>query len=149
MTPEVINASKERMNDLIKAGDTSKFLDEAINLVNASASDVAEAKVMAMFNQMNGETDAQILAARGIHSLTSEETKFYNSLIQMAKGAMSNTTVALPVTVENRAFEEMKVGHELLNRINFVDSKGVTEWIISKNLDYAGGWGDLNDVVSQ
>lgn len=148
MTPEVINASKEKMNALIKDGNTDQFLDEAIKMMNASASEVAEQKVMAMYNQLNGETDAQILAARGIHGLTTEETKFYNTLIQMAQGAMTNTTIALPVTVENRAFEEMKVGHELLNRINFVDSKGVTEWIISKNLDYAGGWGDLNDAVS-
>ena len=148
MTPEVISASKEKMNALIKEGNTDQFLDEAFKVMNASASEVAEQKVMAMYNQLNGETDAQILAARGIHGLTTEETKFYNTLIQMAQGAMTNTTVALPVTVENRAFEEMKVGHELLNRINFVDSKGVTEWIISKNLDYAGGWGDLNDAVS-
>lgn len=149
MTPEVINATKAKLNGLIKDGNTEEFLDETIKMMNASASEVAEAKVMAMYNQMNGETDAQILAARGIHGLTSEETKFYDSLIKMAQGALTNTTVALPVTIENRAFEGMKVGHALLDRIDFVDSKGVTKWLISKNLDYAGAWGDLNDTVSQ
>lgn len=149
MTPEVINASKERMNALIKDGNTDQFLDEAIKMMNASASEVAEQKVMAMYNQLNGETDAQILAARGIHGLTTEETTFYDSLIKMAKGELTNTTVALPITIENRAFENMKVGHELLDAIDFVDSKGITQWLISKNLDYAGAWGDLNDAVTQ
>lgn len=149
MTPEVINASKEKMNALIKDGNTDQFLDEAIKMMNASASEVAEQKVMAMYNQLNGETDAQILAARGIHGLTTEETTFYDSLIKMAKGELTNTTVALPITIENRAFENMKVGHELLDAIDFVDSKGITQWLISKNLDYAGAWGDLNDAVTQ
>lgn len=148
MTPEVINASKERMNALIKDGNTDQFLDEAIKMMNASASEVAEQKVMALYDQLNGETDAQILAARGIHGLTKDETGFYDSLIKMAKGELTNTTIALPITIENRAFENMKVGHDLLNAIDFVDSKGVTQWLISKNLDYAGAWGDLNDAVT-
>ena len=68
-----------------------------------------------------------------LNRLDQEESSFhkavrqgYETLVSMAKGeaGLTNTTVALPVTTSNRVFDELKVDHPLLQKINFTDSKG-------------------------
>lgn len=148
MNNDVINAAKAQMSEAIKNGNTDAFVENVFNAVSENVNDSVTKAVMAKYEELKGVEDARILESRGIHALTSEEKGFYESMVKMATTpALNNTPVALPVTVTNRAFEEMTVAHPLLEAVDFTDSKGLTDWIIAENLDYAGAWGDLNDAI--
>ena len=152
MNKDVIESTKAELTKAIESGNTASFTEKVLDVVNAGIQESVEQSVLNKYNEMQGIKDASILESRGVHALTSEETTFYQKLVNMtgsrSEAGLGDTTVVLPITVTNRAFEEMTVEHPLLEKINFVDSKGITEWIISKDLDYAGGWGDLNDAVT-
>lgn len=152
MNKDVIESTKAELTKAIESGNTASFAEKVLDVVNTGIQESVEQSVLNKYNEMQGIKDASILESRGIHALTSEESTFYQKLINMtslrSEAGLGDTTVVLPITVTNRAFEEMTVDHPLLEKINFVDSKGITEWIISKDLDYAGGWGDLNDEVT-
>lgn len=147
---ELLQSMKEKATDAIKNGKTEEFMDELTIGVEKVVSQEIETKLLEKYNDLKESTDRNILASRGVFQLTSEEEKFAQSLVDMAKGEFSTTAkVALPTTTENRVFDNLKVEHPLLQGIDFVNSKGKTEWIITKNLDYAGSWGDLTEAVTQ
>ena len=149
MNLDAINGAKSQMTEAIQKGDTRAFIDKAFETMSTQIQESVTNYVLEKYEEYKAITDTAVLESRGIHALTSEETKFYETLVSMAKGeaGLTNTTVALPVTTSNRVFDELKVAHPLLQKINFVDSKGLTEWILAEDLDYAGAWGDLNDEI--
>lgn len=145
---DVMNAEKQNMEDSIKAGDTEKFVDSVFNQISKQTADA----VTKLHAQLNGEEDEKILASRGIHVLTSEEKKYYTQFkenLKKPQAALTDYEVTIPETITNRIYENMEQTHELLNSVDFVNSNGITEWILSKDLDYASAWGDLNDAVTQ
>lgn len=149
MNADVLENAKAELAKSIESGDTKEFTNKMFNAMNDSIQDAVTQTVMAKYAELKGVEDENVLASRGIRKLTNEEKECYQSMVSIARGeaGLGNTTVALPITVTNRAFEEMTVAHPLLEKINFTDSKGITEWILAKDLDYAGEWGDLNDAL--
>ncbi len=83
--------------------------------------------------------DAQILAARGQNVLTSEERKFYNEVI--ASGGFAEDTI-LPVTTQERIFEDLVGEHPLLDVIGLKDLGAVTRYIYA-DANKAYAWGAL------
>lgn len=83
--------------------------------------------------------DAQILASRGQNVLTSSERKFYNEVI--ASGGFAEDTI-LPVTTQERIFEELIAEHPLLDVIGLKDLGAVTRYIYS-DATKAFAWGAL------
>lgn len=148
MNNDLMKAMNEELEDAIKSGNTEQFVKKLSENVDKSVKDLVNEKVLDKYEELKNVTDETVLAQRGIKALTSEEKKFYDKMIS-ANDALTNFEVALPITIESKVFENMVVEHPLLNAIDFVNSKGLTEWILSKDLDYAAAWGDLNDAVSQ
>lgn len=144
---DLLRAMNEELAEAIKSGNTEDFVQKLSENMNKSVEDSVKERVLAMYEELKNETDEVVLAKRGINALTSEEKAFYNKMID-AKNELSNFEVALPITVESRVFENMVVEHPLLKAIDFVNSKGLTDWILSKDLDYAATWGDLNDAIT-
>ena len=68
-------AEKAEMEDAIKAGDTSKFVDS----VEAKIAKDCEDWALKLRNELNGSEDEHILAERGVHVLTSAEKKYYEA----------------------------------------------------------------------
>ena len=152
MNMDVMNEKMNALLDSIGEGASKEeFGKRLAEYVNMSAMEVAEQRVMDKYRELADITDENILAARGMHICTSEEKKFYDWMKTAArpKNEYTDTEIALPVTIENRVYENMRQTHELLRHINFVDSRGTTQWLISKNLDYAYAWGNLNDAVTE
>ena len=147
MNLDAIKAMNDSMAKAIESGDTAAFVEKLNAAVSENVQDAVAEMVMAKYEELKDVKDAKILASRGVVALTSEEEKFYNTLMPRDDAGLTNVTVALPVTVETRVFENVTREHPLLSAIDFKNNKGITEWIISKNLDYAGAWGDLNDAV--
>lgn len=141
-------AMNEELSAAIKSGNTENFVEKLSENMDKSVENSVTEAVMAKFNELKEVTDENILATRGIKALTSEEKTFYDKMIKTASNELTNFEVALPVTIESKVYDEMEVEHPLLKAIDFVNSKGITEWLLSENLDYAASWGDLNDTVS-
>lgn len=83
--------------------------------------------------------DAQIMAARGQNVLTSKERKFFNEVI--ASGGFAEDTI-LPVTTQDRIFEDLVTEHPLLEAIGLKDLGAVTRYIYSDPTK-AYAWGAL------
>lgn len=98
--------------------------------------DMLQEAVMAEAKGMIQAADNTILAGRGVRALTSEETKYYQKVIDAMKStnpkqALADFDVVLPVTVINSVFEDITEEHPLLDAINFVPTGALVEILIS------------------
>lgn len=87
----------------------------------------------------NEMMDRSILQQRGQNVLTSEETKFFNAAIE--KGGLDDEQI-LPVTTQERIFEDLTKEHPLLDAIGLQDLGAVTRFIYS-DAEKNFVWGEL------
>lgn len=135
---ETFNEKKNAYMELMKSDDsTPEQLESAFDeMFNALQSDLTEKISQEARNEVQ---DAQILSARGQNVLTSEERKFFNEVIEF--GGFDEDSI-LPVTTQERVFEDLKKEHPLLTAIGLKDLGAVTRFIYSDpNKAYA--WGNL------
>jgi len=116
-TPEQLETAFTEMFAALQTDLTEKITSEAKNEVH----------------------DAQILAARGQNVLTSTERKFFNEVI--ASGGFAEDTI-LPITTQERVFEDLVSEHPLLDAIGLKDLGAVTRYIYS-DATKAYAWGAL------
>lgn len=91
-------------------------------------------------SQVNDEMlDRSILQQRGQNVLTSEETKFFNAAV--LEGGFNKETT-LPVTTQERVFEDLTTEHPLLAAIGLQDLGAVTRYLYS-DATKAYAWGPL------
>jgi len=97
--------------------------------------------------QVNSEMlDRSILQQRGQNVLTSEETKFFNAVVQ--DGGFKDDSI-LPETTQERIFEELVTEHPLLGALGLQDLGAVTKFIYS-DATKAYAWGELfGDIRGQ
>ena len=96
--------------------------------------------VKAVSSQVNNEMlDRSILQQRGQNVLTSEETKFFAAVAN--SGGFSDDTI-LPVTTQERVFEDLVQEHPLLAEIGLENLGAVTRYI-DADPTKAYAWGDL------
>lgn len=94
----------------------------------------------------NDMQDRSILQTRGQNVLTSEERKFYNEVA--TSGGFDDEDV-LPITTQERVFEDLKKEHPLLTALNLQDLGAVTRFIFS-DPEKAYKWGKLfGDIQGQ
>ena len=97
---------------------------EALNeMLNALAMDVQKD----ILNEVNTRmADISVLQSRGQNVLTSEETKFFNQIIE--QGGFTDKDI-LPKTTQERVFEDIKKEHPLLTHLGLQNLGAVTEFI--------------------
>jgi len=94
----------------------------------------------AITSQVNNEMlDRSILQQRGQNVLTSEETKFFN--VAVLDGGFKDDSI-LPVTTQERVFEDLVQEHPLLDALGLQDLGAVTRYIYSDPTK-AYAWGPL------
>jgi hypothetical protein len=134
----VIPASDQLMN-AFKDGNEEAFGSAMVALSNEIQDKILEEA--SVKNQ-----DQLVLMNRGQRVLTSKETKFYNEVIN--NEGFAGTEELVPATVFERVFEDLEQSHALLQRISFVNTTGVTEWIVSRGVNPAW-WGKLCEEIKQ
>lgn len=144
---ENFEAKKEAYMNLVKAEeqDAEKLALAWDDMQTALAGDLTEKITAEVRNQ---QMDAQILATRGQNVLTSEEKKFFNAVV--ASGGFAEESI-LPVTTQERIFEDLMQEHPLLEAIGLQDLGAVTRFITSDPTKaYAWGklFGDIKGQVS-
>lgn len=146
----------------IKLNGSEKFANAKANLVAAlknqdeQAQDTAfenylEALQDNVANKLSAEansmiSDRSVLQNRGHNVLTSEETTFFKNAID--KGGFDEDSI-LPVTTQERIFEDLKQEHPLLDALQLKDMGAVTR-IIRSEPGGAAVWGPLfGPIVGQ
>lgn len=135
---ENFKAKKEEYMNVVKNEEsTPEQHEEAFtNLFDALQNDLTEKITAEARNEVH---DNQVLASRGQNVLTSKERKFFNEVIEF--GGFDEDTI-LPVTTQERVFEDLVEAHPLLDAIGLQDLGAVTRFIKSDPTK-AYAWGAL------
>jgi HK97 family phage major capsid protein len=142
---ENFEAKKQVYMNLVKAEETNpeKVATAWNEMQDALANDLTD-KITAEVR--THQMDAQILTARGQNVLTSEEMKFFNAAV--LDGGFKEDSI-LPVTTQERVFEDLVAAHPLLEAVGLQDLGAVTRFIKSDPTK-AYAWGALfGDIKGQ
>lgn len=142
---------RAQLQDAIKSGDTDAFY-QALDLMVASIGADVQQKAAEQMEKMQSANDTAILASRGVRQLTSQEKEYYQKFAEAArakdpKQALVNADLALPITVMNAVFDELQTSHPLLSAIQFTNTTGITEMLLSTNGEQTAVWGKLCDEI--
>lgn len=137
-----------KLNQALKDGN-----DEAFQAAFTEYTDMLQEAVLSEARGYVQASDNNILAGRGARVLTSQETKYYESIIEAMgssnpKQAISLIDETLPTTVIDSVFEDIIENHPLLAAINFQNT-GILSEILVSTLDgrFMATWGQLSDDV--
>ena len=141
----------QNMTDALRANDGVGD-PEAFSAAFADLAADIEGNLVAQYNEAIAQNDRAVLASRGEHALTSEETKYYNQVIDAMraadpKAAIANVNVVIPDTVIDSVFEDLQKDHPLLSAINFQNTNALVKLLLSTNGGVAT-WGALGNTVS-
>lgn len=153
----MVMKSKDLIQQELKENLVAAFKSEDENAIAqafAEFADTIRQNVMEDYTSYQQTQDATILAKRGMHPLTSQETKFYNSIINAMKTesprqAFEGLDNALPETVIDNILADIKAAHPLLAAINFTNTTILTKMIINKQGAQLAAWGALNSAITE
>lgn len=136
------------ISEASKDGDVDKFAE----YFNKLASNIQDG-IMDDVQEIANTNDVTIMASRGIRQLTAKEKDYYQKFIDAArsddpKQALSNLEVAMPETIIDQVFEDMKVAHPLLAKIDFNNTSGMIKFITSKAGKLTLHWGPLTTTIA-
>lgn len=137
-----------KLNQAIKDGN-----DEAFQVAFTEYTDMLQEAVIAEAQGYVQASDNNILAGRGARVLTSQETKYYEQIIEAMKSsnpqqALTLIDETLPTTVIDSIFEDIQEAHPLLTEINFQNTGILTEILIStQDGRHLATWGKLCDTI--
>jgi len=140
---------KENLVQAFKSDD-----ENAIAQAFANFADTVQQNVMADFTAYQKTQDSTILAKRGVHQLTAEENKFYQTLVEAMKSsnpsqAVTDINIAFPETVVDNVIADIKTEHPLLAAINFTNTTVLTKMIINKQGAQLAQWGALDSAITK
>lgn len=125
MTLKITNKTEDAKKAFNAVSNQEEATSEQVNAaleayVTAIAEDAGK-QVRAEYDELKNVTDNRVLEARGIPTLTAEETKFYNEAV---KTGGFDSDVVWPETILERVFENLQKDHPILSIINFTPTVG-------------------------
>ncbi len=112
-----------------KEDATPEQVNNALEAYVTAIAEDAGAQVRAEYEELKNVTDNHVLEARGIPTLTAEETKFYN---EVSKAGGFDEDLVWPETIFEKVFEDLEKDHPLLRLINFQSTVGKVKVIRSR-----------------
>lgn len=145
-----IEEVREKLQAAFQSDDPKQLEQATDDLVLWAAQETVKAKETydRELEQLRGEMDARVLAARGVRQLTSQERDYWQKFQTAAlspdpRQAVTGLTDVLPKTTIDAVFEELQTRHPLLSRIQFVYTGGAVEVMVNTNGYGQAQWGDL------
>lgn len=141
---------QNRMVEAIRNNDTEAF-SAAFN----EFTDMLQEAVMAEARGLVQAEDNRILMGRGVRTLTSEERKFYQQVIDAMKSdtpkqALAGINTVLPETVIDAVFEDLTEDHPLLGAIDFRNTAALVKVLYSTSDGrHLAKWGKLTDEITK
>lgn len=142
------------LQQAIAANDSAAFVTAFDQILNVIADDIRQEYEQELTG-VRQEMDNRILTARGVHQLTSAEETYYQALIRAMgdrdyKQAVNNLDVAMPETIIDSVFEDLRTNHPLLSKINFIPSGAAVSMIMNTNGYQEAVWGPLcGEIVTE
>ena len=133
-----------KIAEAVKSGDEEAFA-EAFGAYTHMLQDA----VMAEAKGLVEASDNRVLVGRGVRTLTSEETKYYQKLIGIMQGedpksGLAGYDAVLPETVIDAIFEDITEEHPLLSVIDFQNTAALTKYLYSTmDARHLASWGPL------
>lgn len=96
--------------------------------------------------------DTNVLVGRGVRQLTSKEKDFYQKTINAMKStdpkqALTNLDVAMPETIIDAVFDDLKEEHELLSVIDFRNTSAITKMLLNTHGNQLATWDKLCTAI--
>ena len=141
------NAILLRINQAVKDGDDAAFAKAFTEFAeNIQETVIAEAQGMLQ------AADTNILAARGVRQLTSEENNYYQKVIEAMRSpnpmqSLTTLDVVLPITTIDAVFDDLTTNHPLLDAIDFQNTSSMIEFIVNSNGTELATWGTLTAAI--
>lgn len=144
---------REAMQSALKNNDSEGYVN-AFNQMMESIRDEIREEYDGRLDGIEQETNARVLAARGVRQLTKEEREYYQKISDAMKSrdpkqALANTDLILPETVINSVFDDLRQNHPLLSRINFMPTKAAVKMLVNTNAHQLAAWGKLCSEIVQ
>jgi hypothetical protein len=152
-TPVVIENKDDQIKsiqEVFESGDAQAVAERIVNnfetnLIHIQTLMNDTVKESRRANEENW--DAQVLAARGVRVLTTEEKKFYNTAIEAQ--SFDEVYKLVPPTIFERVFEDLEKEHPLLSLVNFQQTGATTAWVLRVPGNPAAFWGDVTSSIQE
>lgn len=140
---EIMNRLNQSMKDGNEEAFAQAFTDFTDNIQQAV---MEEAKGLVQ------SVDTNVLVGRGVRQLTSEESNYYQKVIEAMKSsnpkqALTELNVVLPITTIDAVFEDLVAAHPLLEVIDFQNTSGLIEFLVNTNGKQLATWGTLTSAI--
>lgn len=140
---EIMNRLNQAMKDGNEEAFAQAFTDFTQHIQDA---------VMEEARGLVQAADTNVLVGRGVRQLTSEENKYYQSVIDAMKSsnpkqALADLNVVLPITTIDAVFEDLVAAHPLLEVIDFQNTSGLIEFLVNTNGKQLATWGTLTATI--
>lgn len=135
--------------------DNSEAFSTAFSQLITCIGDEIRADYEQQLGDLRQEVDTTILANRGVRQLTTAENKYYQKVIDAMmsrdpKQTLTGIDVAMPETVIDSVFEDLRTNHPLLSAIDFIPTNGADSMIMNTNGYQEAAWGALcADIVKE
>ena len=143
----------EEMQQAMKNGDDAKVIESLESLQNTIAQNIKSD-----FEEYQQTQDKTILKDRGYRQLTIAEEKWYKGFIEASRSPRPEQSFAdfikspegiMPETVITDVYKDLLEEHPLLTKINFVNAKYLTKWILNDHTIDNAVWGKLNSKITK
>lgn len=143
--------ARNRMQEALRDNNTEEFYAAFDQMISCIEQDL-QAEYARQIDEVREELDTRVLTARGVRQLTTKETEYYQKLAEAMrsrnpKQAITSLDVAMPETVIDSVFEDLRANHPLLSRINFVPTGGAIKMMMNTNGYQEAAWGQLCDEI--
>lgn len=140
---EEFKKAKAALGEAMSSGDETKSGEALNNYLDILQTEVTNAVTAQVNSDM---IDRSILQNRGANVLTSDETQFFNKVV--SDGGFTDDSI-LPVTTQERVFEDLVSEHPIIQALGVQDLGPVTRFITSDPTK-AYAWGPLfGDIAGQ
>lgn len=117
-------------------------------------------RLMADFEEIKQSNDSAILAERGYRQLTTDETRWYQKLIEVMRSPNPKQAFVdiigqdieddlMPETIIEDVYRNLQEEHPLLQKINFTYVKYATKWILNDHSAQKAVWGAITDEITK
>lgn len=149
---DLIQAARNEILQKMSKAITENNAEDYAQAFNELAESIQES-IKCEYEQAVNSADVNVLAQRGVRQLTSEESKYYQSVIDAMrssnpKQALTDLDVTLPKTTIDSVFEDLTANHPLLDAINFQNTGALVEILVSTSTGVAG-WGELAATIDK
>lgn len=98
--------------------------------------------------------DAAILSQRGLRVLTTEETGYYNKVVEAMrsdapKQGLTGLDVVMPKTIIDNVFYDLEQNHPLLSLIKFTMTESLIEIYYNTNPKQLATWDNLTSTITK